>query len=101
VPNTWLIATQERRRHIGAVIHVLRQREAWRAFRSRQTNRIDIQEQTGRAGLVGRFRIEDVRLAKAQIEGLKAIRMFVQQEARIARRAMSCSESEEHAELNG
>ena len=57
------------------------------AFAPDQPHRIDIEQQAGCATFCVRLGIEDVRSTEAQFERLVAIRVLVQQEAKIGGRS--------------
>src|SRR5213078_204462 len=84
-----------RRRDVGPVVDVLiEKREADTA--PDQADGVDVQEQGGRAALLVRLLVEDVRRAERQGEPLDAVRMLVQQEAEIRRGRPGECQCEQH-----
>lgn len=87
----------ERRGHKRPVIDVLaKQRMVARASAANHADRIDIEQQAGRASPRRRFRVEDVRFAEAQLEALEPRGVLVQQETQIRRGLLGCGNREQH-----
>jgi hypothetical protein len=79
---------EQRRGHVRPVVHILGKGAALtrRALLPPdQAHGVDVQEQSGRAALIGGLRIEDVDLTEVQAEGLQPRRVLVEQEAEVGR----------------
>ena len=63
---------QERRGDVGAVVDVLVEQPLRLALAPDHAHRVHVEQQAGRASFGRRFRVENVRLAEAQVEALKA-----------------------------
>src|SRR3954447_17986033 len=66
---------QERRRHVGPVVHVLRESPALArrpVTAPDEPDRVDVEQQRRRATLRGRLRKEDVDVTEGQLEGMQS-----------------------------
>ena len=80
---------QERRGDVGAVVDVLCQEEVLVGVATPdQSHGIHVEQQGGGAAVLADFGVVGVGGAEAQVERLELVRVFVQQVAEIARRAV-------------
>ena len=88
---------QERRRHVGTVVHVLLERaRVAPPPPAHQPDRVDVEEEC-RGTLLGvRHRIEDVRLSIGEFEGLEPLGVLGEEEPEVGRGAVSGRDGEQH-----
>src|SRR6185437_1547591 len=93
---------EKRRSHVRAVVHILcEERTLLPIAAANHSDRIDIEQQRGSRALGRGLGIEDMDLAKAQVETLKSIRMLVEQVTEIAGGFMLGSDREQHGRIGG
>jgi hypothetical protein len=90
---------QERRSHVRAIIHVLFECAALAsrtAAAAHEAYRIYIEQKSSGADFIGSFRIEDVRLAKRQVDTVQVGWILMKKVAKVSSRGMMGSERQEH-----
>ncbi len=95
---------EHRRRRVRPVVHVVRDARRARAPEARgadERDRIHLEQQRHRAPLVGRLRVDDVRGADGEVEGLRLGRVLAEQVAEVRRRVRGLCEDDEHGGLPG
>jgi hypothetical protein len=87
----------QRRRDVGPVVDVLREREGRRSPSApHERHGVDLEQQSGRAALRRCLGIDDVRGPERQGEALHAVRVLVQEEAEVGRRPVGRGDGQEH-----